>query len=168
MLHGWHTRPLTRLACPLTRQNHNDTIRCEFDRCIMLSSCKFDMHIIMLSSCKFDTSRYHHLVSSTCTSTCYHHAIMSSSTDTSSGYRHLVSSTAALACRSLSLPKRRFWKEEQTMKSGFSTDFSTISSPNPVLTPLKSASFEIRISSFLLLPKSSFGRDKLRNAIIIL
>jgi len=35
------------------------------------------------------------------------------------------------------------------MKSGFSTDFSTIRSPNRVLTPLKSASFEIRISSFV-------------------
>ncbi len=42
------------------------------------------------------SSSWHDLVSSTCTSTCYHHAIMLSSTDTSSGYRHLVSSTAAL------------------------------------------------------------------------
>ena len=32
------------------------------------------------------------------------------------------------------------------MKSRFSTDFSTIRSPNRVLTPLKSASFEIRIA----------------------
>jgi hypothetical protein len=47
------------------------------------------------------------------------------------------------------LPKRRFWKDEQKVKSGFSTDFSMVSCPNRALTPLKSASFEIRISSFV-------------------
>jgi len=47
------------------------------------------------------------------------------------------------------LPKRRFWKDEQKMTSGFSTDFSMVHSPNLVLTPLKSASFEILISSFV-------------------
>jgi len=46
------------------------------------------------------------------------------------------------------LPKRRFWKDEQKMKSGFSTDFSMARGPNRVLTPLKSAS-NIRISSFV-------------------
>jgi len=46
------------------------------------------------------------------------------------------------------LPKRRFGKDEQKMKSGFSTDFSMVRSPNWVLTPLKSAS-NIRISSFV-------------------
>ncbi len=46
------------------------------------------------------------------------------------------------------------------MKSGFSTDFTMVRSPNRVLTPLKSASFEIRISSFVHRPKSSFWRDK--------
>ena len=46
------------------------------------------------------------------------------------------------------LPKRRFWKEEQKMKSGFSTDFSMVRSQNRVLTPLKSAS-KILISSFV-------------------
>jgi hypothetical protein len=46
------------------------------------------------------------------------------------------------------LPKRRFWKEEQQMKSGFSQHFSTVSSPNRVLTPLKSAA-KILISSFV-------------------
>jgi len=40
------------------------------------------------------------------------------------------------------LPKRRFGKDEQKMKSRFSTDFSMVRSPNRVLTPLKSASFE--------------------------
>jgi hypothetical protein len=40
------------------------------------------------------------------------------------------------------------------MKSGFSTDFSTIRIPNPVLTPLKSLS----------LPNEDFGRmDKRGN-----
>jgi len=34
-----------------------------------------------------------------------------------------------------------------------------VRSPNRVLTPLKSASFEIRISFFVILPKSSFGMD---------
>jgi hypothetical protein len=47
------------------------------------------------------------------------------------------------------LPKRRFWKDEQKMKCGFSMEFSTIRSPNRVLTTLKSASFEIRILSFV-------------------
>jgi hypothetical protein len=42
------------------------------------------------------------------------------------------------------LPKRRFWKDEQMMISGFSTDFSMVRSPSRVLTPLKSAS-HIRI-----------------------
>ena len=40
------------------------------------------------------------------------------------------------------LPKRRFGKDEQKMKSRFSTDFSMVRSQNRVLTPLKSASFE--------------------------
>jgi hypothetical protein len=38
------------------------------------------------------------------------------------------------------LPKRRFWKAEQKMTSGCSKHFSTFRCPNPVLTPLKSAS----------------------------
>jgi hypothetical protein len=38
------------------------------------------------------------------------------------------------------LPKRRFWKDEQKMKCGFSMEFSTIRSPNRVLTPLKTPS----------------------------
>jgi hypothetical protein len=46
------------------------------------------------------------------------------------------------------LPKRRFWKAEQKMTSGFSIDFSMVRSPNRVLTPLKSVS-KIRISSFV-------------------
>jgi hypothetical protein len=44
------------------------------------------------------------------------------------------------------LPKRRFWKDEQKMKCGFSMEFSTIRSPNRVLTPLKTPS-NIRILS---------------------
>jgi hypothetical protein len=47
------------------------------------------------------------------------------------------------------LPKRRFWKDEQKMTSIFSIDFSMVHIPNRVLTPLKSASFEIRMSSFV-------------------
>jgi hypothetical protein len=35
------------------------------------------------------------------------------------------------------------------MTSGFAIDFSMVCSPNRVLTPLKSASFEIRLSSFV-------------------
>jgi len=46
------------------------------------------------------------------------------------------------------LPKRRFGKEEQMMKSGFSKHFSMVRSPNRVRTPLKSAA-KIRISSFV-------------------
>jgi hypothetical protein len=37
-------------------------------------------------------------------------------------------------------PKRRFWKAGQTFQSTFSKHFSTFSSQNRVLTPLKSAS----------------------------
>jgi hypothetical protein len=41
-------------------------------------------------------------------------------------------------CLSESIPpKGRFWKDEQRMTSGFSNHFSTICSPNRVLTPLK-------------------------------
>jgi len=57
------------------------------------------------------------------------------------------------------LPKRRFWKEEQKMKSGFSKHFSTVRGPNWVLTPLEST----RKSGFhllFILPTSSFGRGK--------
>jgi hypothetical protein len=46
------------------------------------------------------------------------------------------------------LPKRRFGKEEQKTKSGFSTDVSMVRSTNRVLTPLKSAA-NIRILSFV-------------------
>jgi hypothetical protein len=46
------------------------------------------------------------------------------------------------------LPKRRFWNDKQKMKCAFSIEFSTIRSPNRVLTPLKSAS-KVRISSFV-------------------
>ena len=56
--------------------------------------------------------------------------------------------------------KRRFWKEEQKMKSGFSKHFSTVRGPNWVLTPLEST----RKSGFhllFLLPTSSFGEHKL-------
>jgi len=56
------------------------------------------------------------------------------------------------------LPKRRFCKDEQKMKSEFSTDFLMVRSPNQVLTPLKSAS-KIRIYLLFIRPKSSFGRD---------
>jgi hypothetical protein len=46
-------------------------------------------------------------------------------------------------------PKRRIWNAEQKMRCGFSIDFSMARGPNCVLTPLKSASFEIWISSFV-------------------
>ncbi len=51
--------------------------------------------------------------------------------------------------RKFMLPKRRFRKDEQKMKCAFSIEFSTIRSPNLVLTTLKSASFEIRILCFV-------------------
>jgi len=59
------------------------------------------------------------------------------------------------------LPKRRFWKDEQEIKSGFRRKhFSMEHVPNRGLTPLKSAS---KIISFLFrLPKSSFGWGKRR------
>jgi hypothetical protein len=45
-------------------------------------------------------------------------------------------------------PKRKFWKAEQEMKSGFRRKHVAIDhGPSWVLTPLQSASFEIRISS---------------------
>ncbi len=47
-------------------------------------------------------------------------------------------------------PKRRFWKEEQKMKCGFRRKhFSRAWGLNLGHEPLKSASFEIRISSFV-------------------
>jgi hypothetical protein len=42
--------------------------------------------------------------------------------------------------RKFMLPKRRFWKAEQTFQYAFSKHFSTFCRPNPVLTSLKSAS----------------------------
>jgi hypothetical protein len=57
------------------------------------------------------------------------------------------------------LPKRRFWKAEQTFQNAFSKHFSTFCIPNPVLTPLKSAS-KTRSDMFVRPSKSSFGRGK--------
>ena len=53
------------------------------------------------------------------------------------------------------LPKRRFWKDEQKMKCGFSKHFSTVRGPNWVLTSLKSARKSVFHLLFIL-PKSSF------------
>jgi hypothetical protein len=72
----------------------------------------------------------------------------------------LVFWDATIFCNNSMLPKQRFWKEEQKRKSGFSTDFSMVRSQNPVLTPLKIAS-NIWFHLLFLLPKSSFGMDKL-------
>ena len=58
------------------------------------------------------------------------------------------------------LPKRRFWKAEQTFQRSFSTHFSTFRRPNSVLTPLKSVS-KMTSEMFVLLPKSSFGKDNI-------
>ncbi len=59
------------------------------------------------------------------------------------------------------LPKRRFWKAEQKMKSRFSIDCSMIRRPNRVLTPLKNAS-NIRMSSFVTHSKSqTVGQTKI-------
>ncbi len=86
-----------------------------------------DMHIVMLSSsCEF-----------------YRQNVMRPSTCELDGQFVMLSSS----CDSkFMLPKRRFWKDEQKMKCGFSMEFSTIRSPNRVLTSLKSAS-NIRILS---------------------
>ena len=46
------------------------------------------------------------------------------------------------------LPERRFWKDEQKMKCGFSIDFSMARSPNRVITPSKMTS-KPRISYFV-------------------
>jgi hypothetical protein len=99
-------------------------------------------------------------------------------TDTSSCHHHVVNSTGTCAlfasthfdtwelnqatvldlkhdtfdAMNFMLPiecKVRFGMEEQKKKSRFSNDISMARGPNWVLTPLKSASFEIRISSFV-------------------
>jgi hypothetical protein len=54
------------------------------------------------------------------------------------------------------LPKRRFGKDWQKRKSRFLIYFSMVCSPNRALTPFKSASFEIWISSFVN-PSQIFG-----------
>jgi hypothetical protein len=63
-------------------------------------------------------------------------------------WSHDVLSQHVCTTHKFMLPKRRFWKDEQKMKSGFSTDFSMVRSPKWVLTTLKSDS-KIRISSFV-------------------
>ena len=63
-------------------------------------------------------------------------------------------------CNNLMLPKRRFWKSEQKMKCAFSTWFSRMWVLDLGDEPLKSQS-KLRISSFVFLPKSSFGEHKL-------
>jgi hypothetical protein len=134
---------------------------CEFDRhIIMLSSCEFDRHIILISSSLWVRHAMDHLVSSTDTSSWYHHLVSSACygsscefdrniimislscesscefgqwTDTSWWYHHLVIVCSPLSpqwlpidCQTIdnvSLPKRRFWKDEQKMQSGLSMDF---------------------------------------------
>ena len=49
-----------------------------------------------------------------------------------------------------------FGRMDKKMQSGLSTDFSMVRSPNRVLKPLKSASFEIRIASFFVNPSKIF------------
>jgi hypothetical protein len=46
-------------------------------------------------------------------------------------------------------PQTKILEGEQKMKSEFSKHFAMFCAPNRVLTHLKSASFEIRISSFV-------------------
>jgi len=70
------------------------------------------------------------------------------------------------------LPKRRFWKEEQKMTSIFSIDFSMVHSPNRVLTPLKSASFEntdcIFCSSFQNLRLGSINFNARNSTLLVI
>ncbi len=141
------------------RQTHRHAI-------IILLLRQTHLHAIITSTY---TSSCYHLVTSTDTSACYHHLV--SSTDTLACYHHLVtrprnprlSDAHTGRKRSLAVciydnsgigncihPKRRFGQEEQKMKSGFRRKhFSIVRSPNRALTPLKSASFEILISSFV-------------------
>jgi hypothetical protein len=142
----------------LNTANQNDSINVWVGRAhhhaviIMLSSsCELDRHIGMLSSI------LHHLVSSAC----YFHHVSYTYTSTcgrSSCCHHLV--TRVSSSDKSTPPKRRFWKAEQKMKSGFSKHFSRSWVLNLGHEPLKSASL-IRISSLFLLPKSSFGEHKI-------
>ena len=107
------------------------------------------------SSCEFWHAHHHHAIIilwvqhaiHLVSSACYHHLV--NWTDTSSScYHHIVSAECYSSCEfgmlssscEFMLPKRRFWKPEQTFQSAVSKHFSTFFSPNPVLTPLKSAS----------------------------
>ncbi len=144
-------------SCEFVRQTHRHAIiiissSCQFDKHIIMlsSSCEFDRHIDMLSSC------YHHLVSSTNTSSCYHHLV--SSTDTSTCCHHLVSYIDTSTCHHhhiiilscyhhpASLTPR-YAPRWHTQDDDCSRNFSMASCPNRVIPSLKSASFEIRISS---------------------
>ncbi len=44
---------------------------------------------------------------------------------------------AMIFCNNFMLPKRRFWKADPTFPGAFSKHFSTVCSPNRVLTPLR-------------------------------
>ena len=63
---------------------------------------------------------------------------------------------AMFFCNNFMLPKRRFWKAEQTFRNEFSNHFSNERSKNRVLTYVKSA-LKIRL---LGLPKCSFGEQQ--------
>ena len=107
---------------------------------------------------------YHQLVSSTDTSTSCDSRLCSPNEDFGRPNKHfrtlfhgkhlstfcIPSSTHALekCFENFMLPKRRLWKTGPTFPNGFSKHFSTLRSPNRVLSPLKSAS-KIRISSFV-------------------
>ena len=59
------------------------------------------------------------------------------------------------------IPKRRFWNGYKRWNADFSRYFSMVRSPNIVLKPFKRTS-KTRISSFVTIPKSSFGEHEFR------
>jgi hypothetical protein len=61
-------------------------------------------------------------------------------------------------------PKRRFWKDKQKMKSGFSTDFSRAWVLDLGYEPLKSQS-KFGFHRLFILPESSFGEHKLSSSM---
>ena len=107
-----------------------------FDRCLkvlLFCSPQWTMNCVINTAISLISTHPHAIL--------YHHG-------TSACVCSICTSRLILSQLYFIHPKRRFWKEEQKMKSRFSTDFSRVRSPNRVLTPLKSAS-KIWISSFV-------------------
>ncbi len=79
------------------------------------------------------------------------------------GHETLIHNPPKDRFREAMLTKRRFWKAKPTVPSAFSTQLSTIRSPNRVLTPLKSMPSRVKRACMPSPASIHVANKKLRN-----